>query len=139
MVQMDRSQEFDYSVSQKFKSFIVGNVGFRLLFFTSEIRGKLVQRKKKEEKTIYGLLPQPRHDVDQSIDATFSSVHIMNTSVAVLWLTDTAVGQRITGVIWVGTKIFTVRRVCKCQLQQVSIFKTILNSFFKHIQRLVET
>lgn len=73
-----------------------------------------------------------RHNVDQRIDplnepckwirqkrgqTSFASVRVMHLSVAILRLTQTAVGQRVSHVIGVGAVVRAVRRVGESKLQ----------------------
>ena len=83
--EMDAGEKFDDGVAQILESFVMHDVGEFLLF-----------------------LPHLGHDVDEGIDAAFPRIDEMNAAIAVIRLTNAAVGQGVTSVIRIGTVVHAV-------------------------------
>lgn len=66
--QMDGRQELDHRIAEELQPLVVADVAVRLV-----------------------LLAEPRHDVDQRVDAALARVHVVDLPVAVLRLPDAAV------------------------------------------------
>lgn len=115
VVQVDGGEELDDGVAEELEALVVGDVRLRLLDFA-----------------------QPRHDVDERVDAALPRVHVVDATVAVLGLADAAVRERIASVVGVRAKVLAVRRVRECQLEQIAVLKAVTHSLLEHVQRFVE-
>ena len=67
--------------------------------------------------------PKFGHDADKHVDASFPGVLIMNLFVPILWLTDATVGQGVTNMIRIGSKILFVAGMGDSLLEEVAVCK----------------
>ena len=83
--EMDTGEEFNDGVAQILESFVMHDIGELLL-----------------------LLPHLGHDVDESVDPAFPRVDKMNAAVAIVGLTDAAIGQRVASVIRIRSIVHAI-------------------------------
>ena len=59
--------------------------------------------------TLSNILPTHLgHDINQGVNTAFARIYRMDLFVAILWLSNATVGQGVSHVVGVGTKVFFV-------------------------------
>lgn len=62
----------------------------------------------------------------------------MDSTVTVFRLSDSAISQTVTRMIWISAKIFSVRRVGQGQLEQSAIVEFVTQGLLEQVQGIVE-
>ena len=63
----------------------------------------------------------------------------MNLLVSILWLSDAAVGQGVSNVIRISSKVFFITWMSNSLLEQISVSELVADPGLQMIQRTVET
>lgn len=82
---MNRGEKLDNGVAQELQSLVVSDGGLGFL-----------------------LGPKARHDVDKRVDTALTRVHVMDASVSVFRLANSAVCQRVACVVRICPKVLSV-------------------------------
>lgn len=81
---------------------------------------------------------ESRHYVYQSVDATFTRVHVVDSPIAVLRLPYAAVRQGVSRVIRIRAEVLAIAWMRESQLEQVSVLKLVTQRALQVVQGLME-